>query len=388
MKILHTSDWHLGRSLNRFLLIEDQACVLEQLLETIRKEAVDVLIIAGDIYDKSIPNEAAVELFNRFLSKVILEEHVSVMAISGNHDSNERIQFGSELFESQNLYIIGKDAKGYKRITLQKDDEEIDFYLLPYMEPAEVREIAEDESIRRHNESVGYLVDSIKKEKRDVPTILIAHAFVTGGDVSDSERRLSVVGGAELVDANHFKDFTYTALGHLHKKQAMGGAHIRYSGSLLKYSISEANQDKGFVLLEVDRDGKVNIEERSLRPLRDVRILKGTAQELITNGSLDEHKEDYIYARVFGEYVQDITAKLRQIYPNILGSEWIQEEAKIEVKELESSEQTAFLDAKERTITEVFMEFLDVVADTTFDEEETSYIESIIKEIEEAKDET
>lgn len=383
MKILHTSDWHLGRSLHGYSLIEDQAYVLEGLLEKLKEDQVDVLVIAGDIYDKTIPTEAAVELFNHFISKVILEYKITTIIISGNHDSGERIDFGSKLFESQKLYIVGKCANGYQKVTVKLEEEELDVFMIPYIEPAHVREIAKDDTIKRHDEAMAYLVNSIRAEKRTVPTLLVAHAFVAGGDVSDSERRLSVVGGAELVSAGHFKDFTYTALGHLHKRQAMGAENIRYSGSLLKYSVSEANQKKGYVLVDIKDKDTIRVEEKELTTKRNVRVLTGLLEEIIAAAAQDEHKDDYVYARIKGVPIADVTATLRQIYPHILGSEWVKETSTGEIEE--EQQQTDFMATKEKTITEVFMEFLDFVGDGTFDEEETAYIKEVIKEIEEVK---
>ena len=388
MRILHTSDWHLGRSLGGFSLLEDQKYILEQILETIENEKIDILIIAGDIYDKSIPGEGAVELFNEFLSKVVLEHKIYTIAIAGNHDSEERIDFGSKLFESQNLYIVGKSPKGYEKIEVKVGEETADVFLVPYIEPSKVREIAGNEAIKRHDEAMAYLVEEMEKEKSQHPSILVAHAFVTGGEVSDSERRLSVVGGAELVNAEHFKDFNYTALGHLHKRQAMGRNYIRYSGSLLKYSISEATQAKGYVLVNLAQDGGVEIEERSFKVLRDVRILKGNVEEIIAASENDTHKEDYVYAKLIGNYVQDVTARLRHIYPNILGSEWVIEEGSNNNGEEVAPKQSAdFLKTKERTITEVFMEFLEFIGETDFEADEIEMIEEIVKEIEEGKNE-
>lgn len=388
MRILHTSDWHLGRSLGGFSLLEDQKYILEQILEIIEREKVDVLIIAGDIYDKSIPSEGAVELFNDFLSKVVLEHKIYTIAIAGNHDSEERIDFGSKLFESQNLYIVGKSPKGYEKLQVTVGEECIDVFLVPYIEPSKVREIAGDETIKRHDDAMIYLIGEMKKEQTENPSIVVAHAFVTGGEVSDSERRLSVVGGAELVSAEHFKDFTYTALGHLHKRQAMGRDYIRYSGSLLKYSISEANQPKGYVLLDIHQSGDIEIQEKSFKVLRDVRVLKGSVEEIIALSEEDAHKEDYVYAKLTGNYVQDVTARLRHIYPHILGSEWTPEEGKGSsgVQETMQSN-TDFLKTKERTITEVFMEFLNFIGETDFEADEIEMIEEIVKEIEEGKDE-
>ncbi len=388
MKILHTSDWHLGRSLGGFSLLEDQRYILEQILQIIERQQIDVLIIAGDIYDKSIPSEGAVELFNEFISKVVLEHKIYTIAIAGNHDSEERIDFGSKLFESQNLYIVGKCPKGYEKIGITIGQETVDVFLVPYIEPSKVREIAGNEEIKRHDDAMAYLVEEMKKEQTEHPSILVAHAFVTGGEVSDSERRLSVVGGAELVNAQHFVDFNYTALGHLHKRQAMGREYIRYSGSLLKYSISEANQAKGYVIVELSQEGEVKIEEHSFKVLRDVRVLKGNVEDIIAASIEDTHKEDYVYAKLTGNYVQDVTARLRHIYPNILGSEWVIEQSGDNSKEeLAPKQSTDFLKTKERTITEVFMEFLEFIGETDFEADEVTMIEEIVKEIEEGKNE-
>lgn len=386
MRILHTSDWHLGRSLHGYSLIEDQRYILNCLLECVQKEKIDVLIIAGDVYDKTIPSEAAVELFNYFLEKIILEYKIYTLIIAGNHDSHERIHFGSDIFKSQKLYMVGKCEMGYSQMTLHKEHEEIDVYMMPYIDPPRVREISGNEAIKRHDEGIQYLVESMRQKKRDVPNILIGHAFVTGGDVSDSERRLSVVGGAELVDVSHFKDFTYTALGHLHKKQAMGAEHIRYSGSLLKYSVSEVNQKKGVVIIDIKDKNHISIEEKDLKPLRDVRILTGKLEEIINLSLEDTQKDDYVYGRIIGEQVADATAKLRNIYPNILGTEFVSENKRDHDTEEDISSMD-FLVQKERTVTEVFMEFLDYVGDSTFEEDEKAYIQKIVTGIEEAKNE-
>ena len=326
------------------------------------------------------------ELFNAFLSKVVLEHKIYIIAIAGNHDSEARIDFGSKLFESQNLYIVGKSDKGYERIEVAVRDEVVDFFLVPYIEPSKVREIAVNEEIKRHDEAMAYLVGEMKKAQTVHPSVLVAHAFVTGGEVSDSERRLSVVGGAELVSCEHFSSFNYTALGHLHKRQAMGKQNVRYSGSLLKYSISEANQSKGYVVVDLKSDGTMDLTEGSFEVLRDVRVLQGSVEQIIVQAEADSHKSDYVYAKLTGNYVQDVTARLRHIYPNILGSEWVIEEGKNQIGDLNAPKPaTDFLKTKERTITEVFMEFLEFVDETDFEADEIEMIEEIVKEIEEAK---
>lgn len=383
MKILHTSDWHLGRTLHGYSLIEDQAYMLDQLIEYMIQEKIELLIIAGDVYDKSLPNEEAVALFNQFISQVIGRLEIPTVIIAGNHDSNTRIHFGSELFASKHLYIVGECEKGYQQVTIE-GSETIDVYLIPYMEPAYVREIAGDETIKRHDDAMRYLTRQIEKEKNDRATLLVVHAFVAGGDLSDSERRLCAVGTAEMVGADCFKPFTYTALGHLHKPQAIGSEHIRYSGSLLKYSISEANQPKCFVKLEIV-DGKLTaLEEVSLKPKRDLKIVQGPIEAIIKAGAQlgEEERQDYVYAKIESKGTEDVVGLLKQIYPYTLGAEFVMNKTTSKDRE---SKQSEFEARKKKSLSELFIDFMDYVGETTFDEEETAYMREVIKQIEEGR---
>lgn len=383
MKILHTSDWHLGRTLHGYSLIEDQAYMLDQLIEYMIQEKIELLIIAGDVYDKSLPNEEAVALFNHFISQVIGRLEIPTVIIAGNHDSNTRIHFGSELFASKHLYIVGECEKGYQHVTIE-GSETIDVYLIPYMEPAYVREIAGDETIKRHDDAMRYLTRQIEKEKNDRATLLVVHAFVAGGDLSDSERRLCAVGTAEMVGADCFKPFTYTALGHLHKPQAIGSEHIRYSGSLLKYSISEANQPKCFVKLEIV-DGKLTaLEEVSLKPKRDLKIVQGPIEAIVKAGAQlgEEERQDYVYAKIESKGTEDVVGLLKQIYPYTLGAEFVMNKTTSKDRE---SKQSEFEARKKKSLSELFIDFMDYVGETTFGEEETAYMGEVIKQIEEGR---
>ena len=383
MKILHTSDWHLGRTLHGYSLIEDQAYILDQLIEYMIQEKIELLIIAGDVYDKSLPDEEAVALFNHFISQVIGRLEIPTVIIAGNHDSNTRIHFGSELFASKHLYIVGECEKGYQQVTIE-GSETIDVYLIPYMEPAYVREIAGDETIKRHDDAMRYLTRQIEKEKNDRATLLVVHAFVAGGDLSDSERRLCAVGTAEMVGADCFKPFTYTALGHLHKPQAIGSEHIRYSGSLLKYSISEANQPKCFVKLEIVNGQLTTLEEVSLKPKRDLKIVQGPIEAIVKAGAQlgEEERQDYVYAKIESKGTEDVVGLLKQIYPYTLGAEFVMNKTTSKGRE---SKQSEFEARKKKSLSELFIDFMDYVGETTFDEEETAYMGEVIKQIEEER---
>ena len=336
MKIIHTSDWHIGKIVNEYSMIDDQKYILNKLIELIDEENIDVLMIAGDVYDRSIPPVEAVELLNETLSKLIIDRNVSVMIISGNHDSGERLSFGSKILEKQGLYIAGSDDKLYKKVVLRDNNQNVNFYLVPYKDPALTKKLLNNKEIRSHNDAMIAVIDKIKEELNENEiNILIGHGYVTmkreeaieGNDhkyevaqlqTSESERPLSI-GGTDLIDGNIFKDFDYVALGHLHGRQRIGRETMRYSGSLLKYSFSEVKQKKSVAVLDlIDKD--INVELKELKPLRDLRIIKGNIEDLICEGrDIEEGKEDYIQAILTddGELMNHME-KLKSVYPNTM----------------------------------------------------------------------
>ena len=336
MKIIHTSDWHIGKIVNEYSMIDDQKYILNKLIELIDEENIDVLMIAGDVYDRSIPPVEAVELLNETLSKLIIDRNVSVLVISGNHDSGERLSFGSKILEKQGLYIAGSDDKLYKKVVLRDNNQNVNFYLVPYKDPALTKKLLNNKEIRSHNEAMIAVIDKIKEELNENEiNILIGHGYVTmkreeaieGNDhkyevaelqTSESERPLSI-GGTDLIDGNIFKDFDYVALGHLHGRQRIGRDTMRYSGSLLKYSFSEVKQKKSVAVLDlIDKD--INVELKELKPLRDLRIIKGNIEDLICEGrDIEEGKEDYIQAILTddGELMNPME-KLKSVYPNTM----------------------------------------------------------------------
>lgn len=336
MKIIHTSDWHIGKIVNEYSMIDDQKYILNKLIELIDEENIDVLMIAGDVYDRSIPPVEAVELLNETLSKLIIDRNVSVMIISGNHDSGERLSFGSKILEKQGLYIAGSDDKLYKKVVLRDNNQNVNFYLVPYKDPALTKKLLNNKEIRSHNDAMIAVIDKIKEELNENEiNILIGHGYVTmkreeaieGNDhkyevaeleTSESERPLSI-GGTDLIDGNIFKDFDYVALGHLHGRQRIGRETMRYSGSLLKYSFSEVKQKKSVAVLDlIDKD--INVELKELKPLRDLRIIKGNIEDLICEGrNIEEGKEDYIQAILTddGELMNPME-KLKSVYPNTM----------------------------------------------------------------------
>ena len=318
MKFIHTSDWHIGRQFHNVSLLEDQKHVLAQLIVYIEQESVDALVIAGDIYDRSVPPSTAVELLDDVLVKICMEMDVPVILISGNHDSAERLRFGAKQLRQAGLHILGDIAKVTEPVIIPSATGDVAFYGIPYHDPEMVRNLS-GERISSYDDAHTYLVEQILDSKSDKHSnILISHCFIDGAEESDSERPLSI-GGSDRVSFQPCLPFDYVALGHLHAPQFKGAEHIRYSGSLLKYSFSEQHQKKGVTLVELDANGFKSSKHLPLNPLRDMRILEGELQILLEQGKTDPFNEDYLLVRLTDRHaILDPMAKLREVYPNVL----------------------------------------------------------------------
>lgn len=320
MKIFHTADWHLGKLVQGVYMTEDQRYVLEQFLQAIDEENPDVIIIAGDLYDRALPPVEAVDLLDDILAEIVLKRKVPVLSIAGNHDSPTRLQFGNKLMRESGLHIVGDLRENIKQIKLDDEYGEVHFYLVPFAEPSTVKHLFNDSSISTYDDAMKKVVqvidESMDKSKRNV---FIGHAFVTPygekeENTSDSERPLAI-GGSECVSAEYFQPFHYTALGHLHKAHYVLNETIRYSGSPLKYSASEANHEKGFLIVNLDEKGEVNVTKRLLTPRRDLRIIEGTIQEILKH----EINEDYVFVRLTDlTPVVGAMEQIRTVYPNAM----------------------------------------------------------------------
>lgn len=393
MKIIHTSDWHIGKIVNEYSMIDDQKYILNKLIELIDEENIDVLMIAGDVYDRSIPPVEAVELLNETLSKLIIDRNVSVLVISGNHDSGERLSFGSKILEKQGLYIAGSDDKLYKKVVLRDNNQNVNFYLVPYKDPALTKKLLNNKEIRSHNDAMIAVIDKIKEELNENEiNILIGHGYVTmkreeaieGNDhkyevaelqTSESERPLSI-GGTDLIDGNIFKDFDYVALGHLHGRQRIGRDTMRYSGSLLKYSFSEVKQKKSVAVLDlIDKD--INVELKELKPLRDLRIIKGNIEDLICEGrDIEEGKEDYIQAILTddGELMNPME-KLKSVYPNTM---LISRERKKNVSKENTLSKGEF---RKKSKIDLFKNFYEIYGSGDYNDKKEAVLIDTIKEV-------
>ncbi|MEG0267567.1 MAG: exonuclease SbcCD subunit D [Carnobacterium sp.] len=348
MRILHTADWHIGKIVNEVSMLEDQEYFLNQLIEKLKSLEVDVLIMAGDLYDRAFPPKEAVALVNSVLTRLIHEVKIPVFIIAGNHDSNDRVEYGASLFELSNLYIEGTVKEETRKVTIQ----DTNFYLLPFADHVYIRELLKDDSIKSLEDATRAQINKIKETmNKEETNILIAHGFVINisddsSETTDSERPLSI-GTAEYVNVELFEDFDYVALGHLHKPQKVKHDRVRYSGSILKYSKSEAIQKKQVSLVTLEKD-KVEIEPIYLKPLHDMRVIKGYFVDLMTQNS-----DDYVFFELEDEgFVMDAMNQLRRRFPNAMGLEYAQkkEDTNIYKKHTQKS-------LKERPLEELFSDF-------------------------------
>ncbi|HCG9122436.1 TPA: exonuclease SbcCD subunit D [Vibrio parahaemolyticus] len=319
MKFIHTSDWHLGRQFHNVSLLEDQQAVLEQLIQYIENNPVDAVIVAGDVYDRSVPPTIAIELLNRVVKRTCGELNTPMILISGNHDGAERLGFGSEQMKRSGLHIISNFEDMLTPVVIEtKAAGHVAFYGMPYNDPEQVRYVYK-EPVSTHDEAHKLLAEKITEQfQSEHRNILISHCFVDGAIESESERPLSI-GGSDRVSHEHFLNFDYVALGHLHQPQKKGEEYIRYSGSLMKYSFGEQNQKKGFTLVEIGKDGFIGAEHIELTAPHEMRIVEGELEQILEWGKTDPKNEDYLLVRLMDKHaILNPMEKLRTVYPNVL----------------------------------------------------------------------
>ncbi|ANZ12536.1 exonuclease SbcD [Vibrio parahaemolyticus] len=319
MKFIHTSDWHLGRQFHNVSLLEDQQAVLEQLIQYIENNPVDAVIVAGDVYDRSVPPTIAIELLNRVVKRICGELNTPMILISGNHDGAERLGFGSEQMKRSGLHIISNFEDMLTPVVIEtKAAGHVAFYGMPYNDPEQVRYVYK-EPVSTHDEAHKLIAEKItEKFQSEHRNILISHCFVDGAIESESERPLSI-GGSDRVSHEHFLNFDYVALGHLHQPQKKGEEYIRYSGSLMKYSFGEQNQKKGFTLVEIGKDGFIGAEHIELTAPHEMRIVEGELEQILEWGKTDPKNEDYLLVRLMDKHaILNPMEKLRTVYPNVL----------------------------------------------------------------------
>ncbi|MDC5839551.1 exonuclease SbcCD subunit D [Vibrio europaeus] len=375
MKFLHTSDWHLGRQFHNVSLLDDQKVVLEQIIDYIQSNPVNALVIAGDVYDRSVPPTAAIELMNQFVSRVCGELKLPIILIPGNHDGAERLGFGSQQMADSGLHIIANFQDMLTPVELKTDMGTVRFYGMPYNDPELVRHHFK-QPVSTHDDAHKLLCEEITATfDSNATNVLISHCFVDGAIESESERPLSI-GGSDRVSHEHFTPFDYVALGHLHQPQKKGEEYIRYSGSLMKYSFSEQHQKKGMTLVEFDESGFKSATHIDLSAPHEMRIIEGELDEIIAQGKTDPNSHDYLLVRLMDRHaILNPMEKLRAVYPNVLHLE--------KPGMLVGVEQQMAAAKLARSEVDMFRDFFVEAQDSQLSEEQDKAITDIIKQLSE-----
>jgi exonuclease SbcD len=376
MKFLHIADLHIGKCLNQKSLLEDQKIILDQIVKYMEDYNIEVLMLAGDIYDKQIPSKEAVNLFNDFLCDLILKHHYKVYIISGNHDSTERLNFASSILKNEGLYIETYANAPISKYEFHDEFGKVNLYMLPYSSPLYTR-VKFDSTCNNYSEMIKYYVENsnIDFSKRNI--LLTHHTFLHNNmaSFSDSEVRFNI-GGTEGIDAAYFKDFDYVALGHLHNPQYVNRHHIRYSGSILKYSDSEVNINKVALMVELKEKGNIEITELPLTPLHDLKKIKGTIDELLVNP--DVLDEDYVYVTLTNDTIIPYAMKrIRVKYPNALSLTYERLSKQLIDKTIDTT------DFKEKSIKDQFNEFYKFINNKELSDNQISILDKILEKVEE-----
>lgn len=373
MKFIHLSDLHLGKRVNEFSMIEDQKYILLQTINIIDDEKPDAVIIAGDIYDKSIPSEEAMLLFDDFLLR-LSKRNISVFVISGNHDSSVRLSDHSKLIENQGIYLSPVYDGTLKPVSMEDEYGEINVYMLPFIKPVVVKQYFSDEEILSYTDAARAAIKHMNVDcsKRNV---LVAHQFVLGATTCESEEH--IVGGLDSVSSDVFDCFDYVALGHIHGKQYIGRETVRYCGTLLKYSFSEKNHVKSVTVVDIKEKGNIDIREVMLTPKRDLREIKGSYEDITNRKNYEgTNVDDYVHIVLTDEEdVIDAIGKLRTIYPNIM---------KLSYDNKRTRENNVLTEAgaiEEKSPLELFEDFYSMQNNVSMSPWQTDYVKELIEEI-------
>ena len=377
MKFLHLGDLHLGKFLGDFDLKEDQKYILDQILDIIKNKLVDAVLIAGDVYDKSIPSEAATRLLDSFL-KSLSQMGVSVYMISGNHDSDERLNFGSSLFEKNQIYISSVYRGALYKRTVTDEYGELNIYLLPFVKASRVRHFLPEEKIESYEDAVKAIIQKAEIDSRK-RNLILAHQFVTGKSAEpqmagSESAAVKTVGLVEKIGCDVFDAFDYAALGHIHSPQKVGREEVRYCGSPLKYSLSEANNDKSVPLITMGEKGNLQIEQIALKPKRDLRHLTGPMELLLDRKNVTG-AEDYIYATLTDEdIIPDAMGIFRQTYPNTVRIDYNNSHT----KELEMVDISKI--AEQKSFSDLISDFYSMIYGCPISEEEMKLMKEVAQE--------
>ena len=377
LTFVHMADLHLGRNLCEMDLIDDQRYILRQIVNIVKEKEADGVIIAGDVYDKAVPSEAATRLLSDFLDE-LARLKVKTFIISGNHDSDERLGYGSNLFESNKIFISAKYNGTLMKHTMNDGNGELDIWLLPFVKASQVKRFYPDEEINSYDDAVRVVIDKagIDPERRNM---LIAHQFVTGrGSAPKMSGSESIatrsVGAVELVGVDIFSAFDYVALGHIHSSQSVERYEVRYAGSPLKYSLSEVNSNKSVTLVTAGKKGSFKIETVPLRPLRDLRHIRGEMSVLLKKENIMS-PNDYLYVTLTDEEVRpDAIGIFRQSYPYTVRLDYDNSHT----KELEKND--VDIRIRNKTFDELVTDFYSEIYGCEISDDEMKVMKDIAKE--------
>ena len=373
MKIAHLSDLHLGKRVNEFSMIEDQEYILLKIIEVLDAEKPDAVIIAGDIYDKSVPSAEAVQLFDDFLCR-LAKRNLQVFAISGNHDSAERVSFAHSLIDTTGIHLSPVYDGTVRPFTIRDKYGDVNFYMLPFIKPANVRRFFPDEKIESYTDALRVAVEQMEID-RSGRNVLITHQFVTGAERSDSEE--ISVGGADNVDAFVFDGIDYVALGHIHGPQSIGSDRIRYCGSPLKYSFSEARHEKSVSIVTLGENGSLSVKKVKLTPKHDMRELRGSYMELTAKKNYEgTATDDYIHITLTDEEdIPDVIGRLRVIYPNLMKINYDNTRTRLDLQFFAAE------DVEKKTPLQLFEQLYEMQNGQPMSEEQRTFSEELIEAI-------
>lgn len=373
MRLMHLSDLHIGKRLNEFSLLDDQSYILDEILRIAEEQKPDAVAIAGDIYDKSTPSAEAVALFDSFITR-LAKLVTPVFVISGNHDSAERIAFGSSLMQTAGVYLSPVYNGDSAPVKVGDEFGSVNVYMLPFIRPSDVRRRFPDDDTESFDSAFKAAVSHLNVNENE-RNIILAHQFITGAAAGGSE---SVsVGGLDNISAEVFEPFDYAALGHIHHRQNISFEKVRYCGTPLKYSFSEVSDKKTVTIANIGKKGELSIEEIPLRPIRDLREIKGTYLEITDRNFYDKfNREDYIRVTLTDENdIPEAIGRLRAVYPNIMKLDYDNTRTR------ENRVVSDLADEVQRSPAELFSEFYRTCNNSELSEEQKDYIDSVIKEI-------
>ncbi len=374
MKFIHLSDLHIGKRVNEYSMLEDQEYILSEIIKIIDAEKPDAVLIAGDVYDKSIPSADAVSLFDDFLY-MLSKRELQVFIISGNHDSPERLSFGSRLVEKSGIHLSPVYNGHIEPVTMEDKNGKIDIYMLPFIKPANVRRFFDEKNISSYTDAMNVVIEemNVDTERRNV---LITHQFVTGAIRSESEE--ISVGGTDNIDVSVFDDFDYVALGHIHRPQKCVYERVRYCGTPLKYSFSEVNDKKSVTVAKLNSKNDLNIRTIDLVPKREMHEIKGTYEEITAQSFYKDttYQEDYLHITLTNEEdIPDGVGKLRSIYKNLMKLDYDNKRTR------SNSQITGTHDIEQKSPLELFEEFYELQNNQPISDEQRYIINLLIESI-------